>query len=431
MSTLYIQEPATLGKIVLETTLGDVEIELWPKEAPKAVRNFVQLCLDGYFNDTIFHRLVPRFIIQGGDPTGTGEGGESIYGKPFEDEFHQRLKFNHRGIVAMANPGEPDSNMSQFFITLDSTPNLNGKHTIFGKVVGDTIYNLLKANDMDVDENDRPLIPIKILRSKVLRCPFGDLKPRVAADRSATEKKEQQKAPRKAVKNKALLSFEDETESGAASFVRPKRPKKEVEVSPVTEEVLPEPKEILPEPKEPIIPETVPKVKPPVQEEADTAKKEKKKKKESYLEQERKKFFKSNSSKLLLGAKKKERDEDELLSKLASFKKKIQQANETVKEEKVQSLCSLHNVPDCESCFNLEKTDVDEKLDCSWIGHRLEFDKDLKGKDLLDPNTKKDDPYELVVIDPLAGIPTKELNRRRANNAAGKQWDQNKLRVTD
>lgn len=83
MSNIYITEPPTNGKVLLRTSVGEIEIELWSKESPKAARNFVQLCLEGYYDETVFHRLVPDFIVQGGDPTGTGEGGESIYGKPF------------------------------------------------------------------------------------------------------------------------------------------------------------------------------------------------------------------------------------------------------------------------------------------------------------------------------------------------------------
>lgn len=92
--------------------------------------------MEGYYNDTIFHRIVAGFIIQGGDPEGTGEGGESAFedGEPFADEFHSRLRFVRRGLVAMANSGQPNDNRSQFFITLDATPELQNKHTIFGKV---------------------------------------------------------------------------------------------------------------------------------------------------------------------------------------------------------------------------------------------------------------------------------------------------------
>ncbi|KAJ8310968.1 hypothetical protein KUTeg_011482 [Tegillarca granosa] len=118
---------------MLITTVGDIDIELWSKEAPKACRNFVQLCMEGYYDGTIFHRVVKDFIVQGGDPTGSGHGGESIYGQPFKDEIHTRLRFVRRGLVAMANSG-PNDNGSQFFFTMGPTQELQGKHTIFGKV---------------------------------------------------------------------------------------------------------------------------------------------------------------------------------------------------------------------------------------------------------------------------------------------------------
>ncbi len=119
---------------VMETSMGTIELELYPKEAPKTVKNFVGLAKKGYYNGVIFHRVIDNFMIQGGDPTGTGSGGESIYGKPFEDEFAKTLKHDKPGTLSMANAG-PNTNGSQFFITLVPTPWLDGKHTIFGKVV--------------------------------------------------------------------------------------------------------------------------------------------------------------------------------------------------------------------------------------------------------------------------------------------------------
>ena len=112
MSTLYNQEPPTSGKVILKTNYGDIEIELWCTETPRACRNFLQLCLEGYYDGTLFHRIIRSFMVQGGDPTGTGRGGTSIYGAPFVDEFHSRLKFSHRGIVAMANQEKPNTNES-------------------------------------------------------------------------------------------------------------------------------------------------------------------------------------------------------------------------------------------------------------------------------------------------------------------------------
>lgn len=160
MAQTYTQEPPTSGKVILYTTQGELEIELWTNEAPKACKNFIQLCLEGYYDNTIFHRMIPKFMIQGGDPTKTGMGGESIYGKPFPDEFHSRLKFSHRGIVAMANSGKQNDNNSQFFITFDKCSWLDKKHTIFGKIVGDTQYNLQNFEKVETDSEDRPTVEI-------------------------------------------------------------------------------------------------------------------------------------------------------------------------------------------------------------------------------------------------------------------------------
>ncbi|KAJ9183610.1 hypothetical protein P3X46_007437 [Hevea brasiliensis] len=215
MSSVYVLEPPTKGKVILNTTYGPLDIELWPKEAPKAVRNFVQLCLEGYYENTIFHRIIKGFLIQGGDPTGSGTGGESIYGSVFPDEFHSRLRFNHRGIVACANAGTPHSNGSQFFISLDKCDWLDRKSTIFGKVTGDSIYNLLAIGEVETDKNDWPLDPSPKIKSvEVLWNPFEDIVPRAPSKpltQSATdiENKDSKKKP---VKKLNLLSFGEEAE---------------------------------------------------------------------------------------------------------------------------------------------------------------------------------------------------------------------------
>lgn len=210
MSNIYIQEPPTTGKVVMKTTVGDIDLELWTREAPKACRNFIQLCMEGYYNSTIFHRIIKGFIAQGGDPTGTGEGGESIYGQPFKDEFHTRLRFCRRGLLAMANAGK-DDNGSQFFFTLGSTPELQNKHTIFGKVTGETVFNMLKLEETLVDETDRPLYPPKILKTEILNNPFPDIVPRETA-RKSDEVRESTKSKKIGVKNFNLLSFGEEAE---------------------------------------------------------------------------------------------------------------------------------------------------------------------------------------------------------------------------
>ncbi|KAL5698649.1 peptidylprolyl isomerase [Ranunculus cassubicifolius] len=213
MSTIYVVEPPTKGKVVLNTTYGPIDIELWPKEAPKATRNFLQLCLEGYYDNNIVHRIIRGFMIQSGDPTGTGKGGESIYGKAFSDEFHSRLRFKHRGLVACANAGPAHTNGSQFFITLDRCEWLDKKNTIFGKVTGDSIFNLLRFNDVETDKEDRPVDPApKILSVEVLWDPFDDIVPRKAVGKpseTVAENKDQKKKP---VKKLSLLSFGEEAE---------------------------------------------------------------------------------------------------------------------------------------------------------------------------------------------------------------------------
>ncbi|KAJ0985515.1 hypothetical protein J5N97_003871 [Dioscorea zingiberensis] len=215
MSTVYTLEPPTKGKVILETTMGPIDIELWPKEAPKAVRNFVQLCLEGYYDRTVFHRVIKSFLVQGGDPTGSGTGGESIYGGMFADEFHSRLRFNHRGLVACANAGTPHSNGSQFFISLDRCDWLDRKNTIFGKVTGDSIYNLLRLGDVETDKDDRPLDPPKLLSVEVLWNPFDDIIPRQVPGKLSSHIKTDAggQGPRKKAEKKLnVLSFGEEVE---------------------------------------------------------------------------------------------------------------------------------------------------------------------------------------------------------------------------
>ena len=212
MSNLYNLEPQPTAKVVLQTTAGDLSLELFAKQTPLASRNFLQHCLDGYYNNTIFHRLVPGFIIQGGDPTGTGSGGRGALndGEPFKDEFHSRLKFNRRGLLGMANEGK-DSNGSQFFLTLGKTEELQGKHTMFGRIEGDTIYNLMKMADVELTEgegSERPLYPTRITGAEVLVNPFEDMVARVReAPRTRNDDGKKDAKKRKKPAGKNVLSF--------------------------------------------------------------------------------------------------------------------------------------------------------------------------------------------------------------------------------
>ena len=128
---------------VIKTNMGTIEIELFADQTPKTVENFIGLANKGYYNGVIFHRVIKNFMIQGGDPTGTGRGGASFWGGKFEDEFVPGLTFDGPGLLAMANAG-PNTNGSQFFITTVATPWLNNHHTIFGKVINgmDVVYEI-------------------------------------------------------------------------------------------------------------------------------------------------------------------------------------------------------------------------------------------------------------------------------------------------
>lgn len=170
----------------IKTNRGDIKVALFPEQAPKTVKNFIELSKKGYYDGVIFHRIIPDFMVQGGDPTGTGMGGESIYGEKFEDEFSQEV-FNLRGALSMANAG-PNTNGSQFFIVQNQnvpanmlgqlegagfpaeiieayknggTPWLDFRHTVFGHVIeGMDVVD--EMSSVKRDAQDRPLYDITI-----------------------------------------------------------------------------------------------------------------------------------------------------------------------------------------------------------------------------------------------------------------------------
>ena len=165
LSIVYLQAANPVA--VLETTQGNIEIELRPDLAPLAVENFETHIKNGYYDGLIFHRIIKQFMIQGGDPTGTGRGGESIWGKPFKDEFTSKAMFNRAGILAMANAG-PNTNGSQFFITTVETPHLNGRHTIFGYVKDKQSFAIVKKlENVPTGYMDRPRVEQKIIKAYI------------------------------------------------------------------------------------------------------------------------------------------------------------------------------------------------------------------------------------------------------------------------
>ena len=137
------------------TNQGLIRFKLFTEHAPKTTENFIGLIEKGYYDGLIFHRVIMDFMVQGGDPTGTGRGGQSIWGKPFEDECTPELRFNKKGLLAMANAG-PNTNGSQFFITTALTPWLDGRHTIFGEVVDG--YDVVESIERSpTGRDDRPI----------------------------------------------------------------------------------------------------------------------------------------------------------------------------------------------------------------------------------------------------------------------------------
>ena len=155
---------------ILQTTQGDIEIELRADLAPKTVENFTTHIKNGYYNGLVFHRIIKDFMIQGGDPTGTGRGGESIWGGKFNDEFNSKANFFNSGVLAMANAGA-NTNGSQFFITTAPTPWLNGKHTIFGYVKDKKSFEVLdKLNNTKTNGRyggNRPLEKQVIIKAYI------------------------------------------------------------------------------------------------------------------------------------------------------------------------------------------------------------------------------------------------------------------------
>ncbi|KAK2743994.1 Peptidyl-prolyl isomerase cwc27 [Myotisia sp. PD_48] len=244
MSAHYDTEPPPTASVTLHTTAGPIQISLFARQTPLACKNFLQHCLDGYYSGTTFHRVVSSFVIQGGDPTGSGSGGASIYEDPefefdprdgekvvFKDEIHTRLRFNRRGLVGMAK-SEDGTYGSQFFVTLANTEReLNGTCTMFGRVEGDSIYNVVKIADGElVEGTDRPVYAVKITGCQVDQLgPFeGQLTPRekiAVAQKGEEERKGKKKKKAKKV-GKALLSFagDDEEEDGG-ELLKPAKPK--------------------------------------------------------------------------------------------------------------------------------------------------------------------------------------------------------------
>lgn len=175
------------GYVRITTSKGNLNLELHCEMVHRACENFIKLCQTGYYVGTIFHRLIKHFMVQGGDPTGTGKGGESAFGKPFKDEFKPNLSHSKEGILSMANSGK-NTNGSQFFITFRSCQHLDNKHTIFGRVVGGLdVLRLIES--VETDDDDKPKEEIKIISADVFTNPFDEIDEQIKEEKEAERKK--------------------------------------------------------------------------------------------------------------------------------------------------------------------------------------------------------------------------------------------------
>ncbi|KAI9773993.1 MAG: Peptidyl-prolyl cis-trans isomerase cyp10 [Geoglossum umbratile] len=159
--------------ITLHTTLGDLKLEIFCESVPKAAENFLALSASAYYNNTPFHRNIAGFMVQGGDPTGRGKGGASIWDAPFADEIRPALRHNARGVVSTANRG-PGTNGSQFFIAYAAAPHLDGANTVFGKVIEGADTTLAAMEALEVDKKYRPKEPVYIKSVTIHANPLAD-----------------------------------------------------------------------------------------------------------------------------------------------------------------------------------------------------------------------------------------------------------------
>jgi peptidyl-prolyl cis-trans isomerase SDCCAG10 len=480
MSSTYNLEPNPTAKVLIHTTTGDLELELFAKQTPVTSRNFLQLCLDGYYDNTVFHRLVKGFILQGGDPTGTGQGGESSYdGEPFADEFHSRLKYTRRGLLGMANTGKKDDNGSQFFFTLAATPELQERNTMFGRVAGDTIYNLMRMAEGEIREGseDQPMYPTKITSTEIIINPFEDMVKRAqVAQRTEPEEKKAKKPKRKAGKN--ALSFGDEADSVDSAPVAkkakyntklvsateipkapeqersipirkparkspsrsqsPKPTKKPTSKSPPREKApSPPPRELSPESEKRAkldrVNEQIAELKASMKRNTGAQKAEPVKKKsllESMVPTSSTRGRKRGTG--VTGT----AHEQATLDVLSKFKSKLETAdpgaaprmkspdlpektangNGAAVEEEETAACDLHFIIGCQSCTAWDKQEGEESDDdTGWMAHSLSFAKDRLGKNL---EWKRKNEEELLVIDPL-----EEAKRHKADAKGKREWD--------
>ncbi|XP_011495689.1 PREDICTED: peptidyl-prolyl cis-trans isomerase-like 2 [Ceratosolen solmsi marchali] len=232
------------GYVKIITNFGPLNLELHCDMVPKTCENFMKHCQNGYYNGTKFHRSIRNFMIQGGDPTNTGNGGKSIWDKPFEDEFKPNLVHQGRGILSMANSGT-NTNGSQFFITFRSCRHLDNKHTVFGKIVGG-LETLNAIEKIEVDNKDRPIEDIIIQAVQIFVDPYDEADEQLAAERAAETERLAKEAlekntPRKRSGEQALKIYR----TGIGKYLNPAIKDDKLEAKDTTFEIAKKKKKVV------------------------------------------------------------------------------------------------------------------------------------------------------------------------------------------
>nr|XP_020016341.1 peptidyl-prolyl cis-trans isomerase-like 2 [Castor canadensis]XP_020016342.1 peptidyl-prolyl cis-trans isomerase-like 2 [Castor canadensis]XP_020016343.1 peptidyl-prolyl cis-trans isomerase-like 2 [Castor canadensis] len=226
------------GYVRLHTNKGDLNLELHCDLTPKTCENFIKLCRKHYYHGTVFHRSIRNFVIQGGDPTGTGTGGQSYWGKPFKDEFRPNLSHTGRGVLSMANSG-PNTNKSQFFITFRSCAYLDKKHTIFGRVVGGFDTLTAMENVESDPKTDRPKEEIRIHTTTVFVDPYEEADAQIALERKKTQLQEAPEAKVKIGQPQPGSQGPQTYRQGVGKYINPAATKRAAEEEPSTSTAAP------------------------------------------------------------------------------------------------------------------------------------------------------------------------------------------------
>lgn len=353
--------------------MGDLQVELWGKQAPKAVRNFLQLALEGFYDDTSFTHIVPKCLIQG------GHGSRLPPPSEFPREHTPRLKLGRRGLLAMTNisPDNGIRHCTQFFLTLGPVPDLERQATIFGKITGDTIYNLVRMEEVD----DARTIVIR--RIKVVINPFDDIIPRSFSKDDALVGKKSAAAG-------GRLSFMPDTlESKPTMRSTDTKIPKQANLDEAKQKELQQLQAQIAQMKRQILNPTT-----------STTKEHPEPEKEeglSLVEQQRRKYQQKRKRPL---------DEMDTLLELNRFREKIASSTTTsehhVKDENEQDvvvrLCKLHGLVECQSCHTLQPPINNEDGEVGWMTHRLHFADSEYSRSIREH--QRQDLQDLVVIDP-------------------------------